>query len=1478
MIDWSELKPYENNKNRSFEELCYQIAHRLYHEKGRLISIDDSGGGDGVEFYLTLDNGDEWGWQAKFYYPQKRLNISNRKQSIINSLKKACEVHPNLRKWILCTPTNFTPTEQDWFDSELPNSIPDGMCVKIEHWGDSKFNNWLSDLKFRGIPNYFFGKLELDLEWFKTQFEKQMAGIGDRVDSSLHTETRVDANLYALLGDQKFVQQITKLIKKTKKDLPDLEERIINLKGQIPNEIKWEEEEKSKVIDAAESLQRTLVNTINQFEKAIEFLNNKKISEAQAIDWAFVFSQLEEAHDIYETIGNESGISKIKYIGEGENERQVRNKVIDIIHRPSYLVISLFHSFYSIKQWFELINQSDLHIFGDAGVGKTHIACNICSDRLRTGLPALFIRGSLFTTDQTLEEQLLRILHIPQSYSWHDFLQALSASAEAYHTRIPLIIDGLNESIHNGTFSNVWRLGLKGLVQEILGTSNIVLITTYRTSYKEAIWGDESPLNIIAAEGFVDYDDLEQGVKKYFHTYKIVADPLPSQLTQFQIPIYLKIFCETINPNRQSEIHIDVHEWTLFEVFERYLEQCNQNVSKRLDLEPEARVVQSELNKVAEYLWQYRRRYIDIEDMAYIIDKQPLQELKKSTSKMRALEDEGLLVFRDWVEDTEMISFTYDLLGGYLIAQHLVRTSANHKQSYLRRAVLNIFGKEHKDLHPFLNKVKKYSVDLLPLKIRRSLHNLLGHKTAHPLYDDIGSSLAALLPSKTGKYLHEFSNNEMVLRYSIHALFEIAPQDINENCVKLVARRFKEHRQDRQLLLKLAETTVGHPNHPFRASFWSDQLSALSMVERDLSWSEHVRLYREKFEELLIRFEESCQSDQELSDNGKERLHLLAEYIMWILTSTVRPLRDIATRALYWYGRRFPNEFFDLVLKSFTINDPYVSERMLAATYGIAMARQNDLDDTSFVDEMLPKYAEQLYESMFKLNAPHTTTHILARDYAKRTIDIALIYKPDLLSDEERGRITPPFTDGGIRVWGESEDRNKGEYEKGPGPLQIDFENYTLGTLVKGRASYNNKHPEYKRVVANIRWRIYDLGFSLERYGKIDRWLAEDNYRKFGRSGDGRKIDRYGKKYSWIAFFELAGFRQDQVILPNFNDNDRRIEADIDPSFPDKHREYNLVREDFLGDRERSTEQWVSKTPHPDLTPYVNVDQLCEEQGSWVLLRGYLSQEVKQVNRSMFVWLQGLIVKSDEVEEIVDILNRQENIDGHTVPFIPEDYRTYAGEIPWSDTFPTNGWEDFSFEIEKDIVLHEQLELLRDGEPISLYEEFQFWHSAPDLIEIEDEEILKARLSEHNLKIEKKMVEVEQPKYQQFEALVPVRDNCWEESCSAANPHRSIAIPAREIADSLDLYGHPQSFDLFEKVNGKRASISFRDGEIWGNVQHFTYLREDLLKRYLAEIGGELIWVIWGNRRQVSQNPNDPYENFQEVKTYHDIQKAFGDS
>ena len=215
---------------------------------------------------------------------------------------------------------------------------------------------------------------------------------------------------------------------------------------------------------------------------------------------------------------------------------------------------------------------------------------------------------------------------------------------------------------------------------------------------------------------------------------------------------------------------------------------------------------------------------------------------------------------------------------------------------------------------------------------------------------------------------------------------------------------------------------------------------------------------------------------------------------------------------------------------------------------------------------------------MFKENAPHATTHILSRDYARNLIEISLLHSPNLLSLEEKTRIHPPFKDGGIRTWGESEEKDKDNYRDGSGPVHMDFGNYTLGSLVKDRGNYDDKNPEYLKLMSNFFWRLYDLGYSHELFAEIDKHICLVNNWRMGRSYEAGKIDRYGKKYSWIVFFELAGYREDNGVLHEFFTQHGRIpEADIDPSFPEQVSANNVIAVDLLDDRSLPLSEWIEK-------------------------------------------------------------------------------------------------------------------------------------------------------------------------------------------------------------------------------------------------------------------------------------------------------------
>ena len=95
----------------------------------------------------------------------------------------------------------------------------------------------------------------------------------------------------------------------------------------------------------------------------------------------------------------------------------------------------------------------------------------------------------------------------------------------------------------------------------------------------------------------------------------------------------------------------------------------------------------------------------------------------------------------------------------------------------------------------------------------------------------------------------------------------------------------------------------------------------------------------------------------------------------------------------------------------------------------------------------------------------------------------------------------------------------------------------------------------YQDVRRQIDSRILELGYSSSRFSEIDRAIEKDAWQT-ERRGTG-KTERYGKKYSWIAYFEMYGIRFDEGALPEYA-GERTSDVDIDPSFPSPLRRGRL--------------------------------------------------------------------------------------------------------------------------------------------------------------------------------------------------------------------------------------------------------------------------------------------------------------------------------
>ena len=106
--DFKFLRTWRGSQEQAFEELCYQLRDPTP-QGAALIKTGSPGGG--FEWYVTLRNGVEWGWQAKFTF-----HIDTVLQLMEKSLRTVVKSRPNCRKLTFCIPFDLSdaPGKGKW--------------------------------------------------------------------------------------------------------------------------------------------------------------------------------------------------------------------------------------------------------------------------------------------------------------------------------------------------------------------------------------------------------------------------------------------------------------------------------------------------------------------------------------------------------------------------------------------------------------------------------------------------------------------------------------------------------------------------------------------------------------------------------------------------------------------------------------------------------------------------------------------------------------------------------------------------------------------------------------------------------------------------------------------------------------------------------------------------------------------------------------------------------------------------------------------------------------------------------------------------------------------------------------------------------------------------------------------------------------------------------------------------------------------
>jgi len=1397
-IDWSRLRPLNGSRQDAFEELCCQLAAYDIPQDAKFIRKGTPDAG--VESFAILSDGNEWGWQAKFFDTMG----SSQWSQLDESIEVAFHKHPKLIRYTICLPfdrpdarrEDQTSMLQKWDDhvvkwKEWANAKR--MEVEFVYWGTHEIIDRLSRDEHRGRVFFWFGQEFFSDTWFSKLVEESIVAASPRYTPEADVHLPI-ARLFDGLGrTDEFFNRIKIQLREVKSAYWWV--HLESLETELEQAGRNLQETTEKLIAAVIDVQPSAIdslpwNSIAEFAQSVyDFAEicDDKLQEAEERIHASSNKTLDKASD--------ERVQKF---------RSVRSSVNRLLHK--------------VWQFRQLIQSDEarlstlpaLLLVGEAGKGKSHLFCDIAKRRVASGLPTILLMGQRFIQDEPWS-QIIKLLRLRPDTTADEFLGALEACAQVRGAKALIMIDALNE----GEGKKVWKYNIAAFLQTVSHYSWISVAISVRSSYEKAIIPAElinTRLVRIQHYGFAEHE--YEALRTFCNHYRIELPSVPLLVPEFQTPLFLKILCKGLYDSGVSKFPTGLRGVT--SIFKLFVDSINEKLSapEYLDYPTHRSVVWRVLDRLSGALAQSHKDHLLLEEAETIV-QQIWSGSNTSRPLLRYLVEEGVLIedqMQDGREDGfEVIRFAYERFSDHQIVKHLLDNYLDAQQPELAFAPGQPMA--------FLSENLGTNAGLLAAMCVQ-------------VPERIGKEFPDIMPSLAGSYA--------VRDGFIESLIWRDPNSISSATRELINRYLNHSDYVFERIFDVFLTVAAIPNHPYNADFLHQHLLKFEMAERDTWWS--IFLYRQLGSHGAVdRIIDWAWSPEDKDHIDDESARLCGIALAWFLTTSNRFVRDRATKALVnLFTSRL--RVLKIVMRQFQeVDDFYVLERLFAVAYGCVLR--------SLDDDEIASLAQEVYKEIFENGNP--PAHILLRDYARGIIEYAIRrslsldidlnkvkppYRsewPEIPTEEETEKYKIPYTslDSGDKRWAQNHihfsvmeddfaryvigtNNNHPDWLslrmdepswRSPEEIKDDFvesltasekekwdalqmacqsfsrrgehlfahltdgqlqsilemtedsaslesqEDFPLDIpeLISGEEHIWNENadqvneiakqlldilseekktifeaeiiPHLKNPYRRIdkprfdlklaqRWilkRVFDLGWTADRFGNFDRFSADSR----GRSA--HKAERIGKKYQWIAYHEFLARLADNFQfrepysehLPKQYLGPWQIRVrDIDPSCmvrstgrawrsmtyawwsSERYALWDMLIDDV---------EWMKETSDlPDVKSLIEVTH--PQDGSrWLALNGFhiweqptpLEEEPFHVtHREMWYLVQGYLVHLSDIDEVFSWAVQQD-FEGRWMPETRELYEVFLGEFFWSPSYTyyshpyerTVGWQEGHF-------------------------------------------------------------------------------------------------------------------------------------------------------------------------------------------------------
>lgn len=778
------------------------------------------------------------------------------------------------------------------------------------------------------------------------------------------------------------------------------------------------------------------------------------------------------------------------------------------------------------------------------------------------------------------------------------------------------------DALNEGERPERWNSDVPALVSSAARYPHLALVLSCRTEYIGNVLGEVS-LPTVEHTGFAESTDV--AVHRYANQYGLEPPTFPLLNPEFGNPFYLKLTCEALVTLGAERFPFG--SAGLQTVCTAFLEAVNRRLAQpsRCDFDNREQLVANVIRNVSHLgagPWT-RDAVRSIADAA-------LPNRNWSQSLMRGLITEGVLNELDGGR----ITFGYQRLGDVMRAEDVVEKPVEEIKTWLDELGDDVW-REH-------GLICVLGV-LLPERQSIEIVDLAADSDGSVGYDIIDSFLDGL-----------------VLR---------EPESVTPRAVEIVERLIDDsyHPADIwELLLRVACV----PGHLLNARFLDAHLGSLDVPDRDLTWSKWLvgQLSYDESTVVSRLARWAWPSDLQKRPKAPAEVTELAVLVFgWFLSTSDRRVRDHATKAIVSVAERVPAAFAASLRQFRGTNDPYVLERLTAAACGIVLRTQ--LAETRIM----------VADSVAELVADEWPTHLMTRDYIRRVYAAARTYgwsgpegvppyesqwpvDPRSLEEIEKLTAAPDYAYDSI-------------WNSLSGTLG-DFGHYVVEPALRDIAVDNpaQLEDEVKRAIFD---RVLELGWTPERFEDFDR----------GRSADqDHLVERIGKKYQWIAFYETLGRVADNFSLKaEFGDARQRayeraeqlVWRDIDPTVLARGRQNQQTTETpwfspadvhFRPNEADQYPQDMVGVPDP-----LDLITVTEPNGvSWLVLVGNPDWELELTPElaaldgpSARVWMQlhAYLIPTTQAEKLSEWASRKD-WHGRWMPDTPEQYNVLLGWYP----------------------------------------------------------------------------------------------------------------------------------------------------------------------------------------------------------------------